>query len=400
MTQTYPARPQGWQRSQLEALLIEIAPALDLGAKRLAALLYMMGKTKPGDWTSRESEPVYYAPQADTALALGKTDRALRNDERALQDDLGFIERRVKANGSRSFYGMCGIVFSRLIARVPELIALREQIQTERAHRRDLVQRRSSYLRHMNRGLLALSPALGRSAEAQALRAALDAWPHSSRLRGLALDALEAHLAQARALCEQLDDLLEYGADSSGAAEENFRPHIQENTHENSSVICNAHVGEKPSAYASEDNSFGSGPYGPAHCKENEYEAESEAFKKRFARNLTTQQLYDLASSVFRHQVDHNRAGRAEIRYLDLVDAAHDMLPFLGINYSAWTEAAQLMGPEGAAVCVLIIDANQDHPTAPVRNPGGALRAWTRRARAGRLNLVGSLIGLSRRRGR
>ena len=42
----FPVLPQGWQRSQVEALLIEIAPALHLGAKRLAALLYMMGRTR------------------------------------------------------------------------------------------------------------------------------------------------------------------------------------------------------------------------------------------------------------------------------------------------------------------------------------------------------------------
>ena len=71
----------------------------------------------------------------------------------------------------------------------------------------------------------------------------------------------------------------------------------------------------------------------------------------------------------------------------------------LGINYDAWSKAVEFMGDHGAALCVLIIDANRNHPTTPVRNPGGALRATTARHKAGKLNIVGSLIGLARHRG-
>ena len=51
-----------------------------------------------------------------------------------------------------------------------------------------------------------------------------------------------------------------------------------------------------------------------------------------------------------------------------------------------------------AALCVLVTDANRDHPLTPIRRPGGHLRALTQRHRAGQLNLVGSLIGLAERR--
>ena len=51
-----------------------------------------------------------------------------------------------------------------------------------------------------------------------------------------------------------------------------------------------------------------------------------------------------------------------------------------------------------AALCVLVTDANRDHPATPIRKPGGHLRALTQRHRAGQLNLVGSLIGLAERR--
>ena len=37
-------------------------------------------------------------------------------------------------------------------------------------------------------------------------------------------------------------------------------------------------------------------------------------------------------------------------------------------------QPADRMGRVRAALCVMLLDANRDHPTAPVMNPGGALR--------------------------
>jgi replication initiation protein RepC len=82
----------------------------------------------------------------------------------------------------------------------------------------------------------------------------------------------------------------------------------------------------------------------------------------------------------------------------DFTLAAIRRLPELGVNPSAWEEAAEAMGDEAATLAVLVIDANRDHPTAPVRKPGGLLRAMARRQRAGELNLLGSLIGLMERK--
>ena len=313
-------------------------------------------------------------------MALGKTERALRNDEQALDAVHGLIEKRVKANGSRSAHGLCGIVFSRLISLVPDLIALRDHMRTERARKRDLTHRRSTYVRHMTRAIAAASPALAGSDAFRAVTKAFQGWPPSSRLRHMSLGDLEAHLATCRALCARIDDLVETCVDSSGRVEVNFRSHIQENIQERCSVDCTA-------------------PDGAADCREKKCEAATEARKGTFLERLTPDRLYALAGPDMRDAIDRHRGTRAQVRELDLIEAAHDLLPVLGINFSAWVEAAQAMGPEGAALSVLILDANRTSPVAPVLNPGGALRAMTRRFRAGRLNLTGSLIGLARRRG-
>ena len=146
----FPTLPQGHQRFSVEQLLIELAPALGLRGGRLHALLYMMKQTSPGDWTNPDREPVYFVPQDQTAEALNKTRRALYNDESALEA-AGLVEKRVRSNGSRSPFGGCGIVFSRLIALVPDLLHLKEQLAAERGKRKVLRNQRSTYVRHVKR---------------------------------------------------------------------------------------------------------------------------------------------------------------------------------------------------------------------------------------------------------
>ena len=84
--------------------------------------------------------------------------------------------------------------------------------------------------------------------------------------------------------------------------------------------------------------------------------------------------------------------------WLDTFDDWRDALPHalreLGVSVGAWHDAADVMGPPAAFLALMIIDRNRFHPTAPIRNPGGALRAFTARARAGGLDLGRSVAGI------
>ncbi|RLQ84988.1 replication initiation protein RepC [Notoacmeibacter ruber] len=393
--ESYPALPQGWHRSQIETLLNEIAPAIGLGCNRLAALLYMISRTRPSDWTSRTSEPVYYASQADTALALNKTTRALRYDERVLSEDLGIIELRIKANGSRGSLSRCGIVFSRLIEMVPDLIELRDQLRQEREDIRRLVAERSVYLRRMNKALARLS---ANHPDRAALAEALNGWPPSRSLRQLPIASLEAHVAAARALCIKADQIVQMTCDSSGRAEQNFRSYIQENKEDQTSE-CTVPVNKRTSGKPSDFDLIETAPDGAVMGSGIKEAAERTASKGPLKVLLEPDYLYRLAGPDLKQFIAARCSDHGQIRPLDVIDGAHDLLPSLGINYSAWTEAATVMGDAGAALCVLVLDANRDHPMTPVINPGGAFRAMTRKFRAGKLNLTGSLIGLARRRG-
>ena len=71
----------------------------------------------------------------------------------------------------------------------------------------------------------------------------------------------------------------------------------------------------------------------------------------------------------------------------------------LGVSPAVWEEVEHAPGWLDALVALIVVDANRDPPTAPVRNPGGLLRDLARRRRTGTLDLAASVMGLWRRRG-
>jgi hypothetical protein len=83
----------------------------------------------------------------------------------------------------------------------------------------------------------------------------------------------------------------------------------------------------------------------------------------------------------------------------DIVDAAYDLLPILGVSRSAWLEACTTLGRDGAALSVMIIDRKMQDAPNSIKNPGGYLRAMTAKAKEGKLNLHGSVFGLLKREG-
>ena len=367
---TFPTLPEGMQRSQVERLLTEVAPVIGLSSARLQALLVMMGYTRPQAWTDPEDEPVCYASQVELAAAMGRTERAVRATENALSRRLGLIEKRTAANGARSRSGGLGLVFSRLIELVPQLLALRDRLRVERARTQTLVRLRSAYFRHLRDGLAVLHPDRPDDPQLCAIRDAMLTWPASGTLRSLALDALEAHVAEARKLCDDLDALASMRQETSGQPDANFRSHIQDTTQEPLD-FCSREQVERPGGTERQD---------------------------LFVSRLGLARLYKLAGEDMRFCLDMAGRRPGELRELDFVTAAIQLLPALGISGPAWRDAVDTMGDFRAALCVLVTDANRDHPNTPVRKPGGHLRALTRRHQAGELNLVGSLIGLAERR--
>jgi len=103
-----------------------------------------------------------------------------------------------------------------------------------------------------------------------------------------------------------------------------------------------------------------------------------------------------LASEDFKFEMQVRSGDRPDYAF---VEAANARVAPLGINITAWAAACDRMGRVPAALCVMLFDANKDHPTAPVMSPRRGPARYDQGAQRGKLNLIGSLIGLHRRRG-
>ncbi len=388
----YPALPAGMQRGQVEALLIEIAAAIGLSGRRLQTLLLMMGQTRPSDWVRGDVEPVCYMAQTELARLLGKSERAVRADETALSRSLGLLDKRTAANGGRSSYGRLGLVFSRLIARIPELLRLRETLRAERARKKELLRLRSAFYRHAKTTLMVLHPAAPDHPGLARLRDTFLSWPGTDALRAWPLPDLEIHVSDARTHCAELDRLAASEHESSGRPEGNDRRHIQDTT-EDESVSCRAE-NEKSAAAAERVDPTVT----PREPSQRRYPGVGEAIGRDPFTEFSAERIYRLSSGDMKLRLDIERLRSGSLRPLDIVVAAIRALPELGIHPSAWDEAAEAMGDWNAALCVVVTDANRAHPATPVRSPGGHLRAMTRAFWTGELNLFGSLIGLAERR--
>ena len=376
----FPVLPGTMQRSELDGLLRSVKRALGVSRQALDLLMHMIDKTRPRDWTSPDREPVCYAAQFNTAAEADLDPRTVRYHEVKLAK-AGLIERRTMANGSRRKHGDHGIVFTPLIRRIEELIALRDRLAAERREVETLVCRRSALAGAASRRLREFEEVLPGNHAVVELRAELDALPRLSGLRRLDVRALSDHVEAVRNLAHRIEQIAETHPDITGEADVDVRLHIQETT-DDSHEVCSAATHKPPCG----------------GCLEKDDGDDPTAHNPQWVAHLDGRFLHRLASSDMRLYVDALTGGKRRPRMLDFTEAAIRRLPELGVNVSAWSDAVEIMGQELATVALLVIDANRDHPTSPVRSPGGLLRDLTRRQRRGELSLVGALKGLAARR--
>ncbi|NSX56887.1 replication initiation protein RepC [Parasulfitobacter algicola] len=389
------ALPQGHSRRDVIALISEIGPNLGLSGAGIWVLTKIIGSTDDAAWTDPNKEPIFYGRQETMAERLHMTTRQLRNHERNFIK-LKLMQRRTLANGGRDYRTNLGLVLNPLIQRFFEFIDLREKARAKAHRMKDMKALRSVRLREVKDQLARLSAADIASPAIQDIMARRDAWPRTDRLLGMSEDALAQHIEDTRTLCVELEDWIENQSDSSCEPASNFRSFIQEDTQEILSVTCNANDNKRSAGKPAHDQFIESEPNGPDHCREKKRAAETAALQGLLEGDYGLRHIVTLATEDFQIALSAHSDRRLESA---VVEAAAARIAPLGINISAWDAACNRMGRIGAAVCVLVLDANRDHPTSPVRNPGGALRGMVKQFNRGKLNIIGSLIGLHRRRG-
>lgn len=394
--ESYPTLPGRFQRSDVERLVTACSAPLGLSSACLRALLVMIQATRPSDWRDETRDAVCFMQQAQVAARLGVTPRALRYQEARLER-LGLLKRNLAADGSRGRFAggelIQGISFAPLIESFPHLLRIVEQLEAEERERQILKRRVSASRRILSQTLSRLA-ALDKVAPGPA--EILETMPR--RYDGLGESELRTLLRCVDNATREALQLLEMQQDSSGVPENSFRPHIQDTTKENP-VCSGSSAIERTARKRADCIKTDAAPFGTASYYEKKRGLADRGFKPGYLETFTPAQLYEAASPDMQMYLDAGRRSDSTLTAHDFIQAAIAILPALGVNASAWDEAADTMGDLPAALCVLVLDANRYRPVNPVWSPGGMLRAMTARARSGGLNLHGSLIALQRRAG-
>ena len=391
----YPTLPPGMERDGLVALIDAVAPVLDLGNAALQTLRLMLGLTRPRAFKSGTDEPCCYASQQEIARKRGVTPARIRAHERELER-LGLIERRTKANGARSGVSGCGIYFACAIERVEEFLAIRDAREAERREHARLRGQISRHRRRMKEALREIDDQDLVSVALQDVRNASRSWPSGAALQRLPLVALIRLERQVADTSDAAQALLDKHPKTSGRPHENERCHGQDTNKDLKDVpsqpsepLSRAGPDADPAAASPRNEISGDGSISPAR-------AEKEA---AFLGRLTPERLYHLCSESMQVHLDGARLAGRELAFTDFVDAADIRAKELGIDREIWENACRRMGADTAALSLLILDANLDRKWRPVRNPEAYLAAMIRAHQAGRLDVVGGLIGLARRHG-
>jgi replication initiation protein RepC len=393
----YPTLPGKFQRSDVERVITALSSRMAISGAILRALLIMIQATRPSDWINPEVDAVCYLPQTQVAARLGITARALRYHEIRLER-AGLIAKTVAADGSRGRFGggvVQGISFRPLIEAFPGMLDLHEHFQDEERRCTVLRRRCSAAKRQLRK---AIEEIITHQPKHSDLGALLGVWAAAPRrYDGLSLAELERLLLAVDEAARSALEIAKMQQDSSCVAEENFRPSIQDTTQEYSES-CSGSSAIKWTARKRAEIATLSDAQSAPECQEKRIKNFDRGHKPDFLETFTPRQLYWMASDDMRMYIDAVKRGQGAPTEHDFIQAAISILPAIGVNPSVWDEAVQAMGDLAAALSVIVIDANRNHPQRPIHSPGGALRAFSRLAAVGRLNLHGSLIGLKQRR--
>ena len=403
--------PEGVDRLDLLHLVKDVGSYGGFTQNMVALLEYYVMFTRECDWAPG-GRPIVYQSLVKTARKFRVSERQIQYLENALAN-AGALTWDSSGNNKRFGFRhpeSGEIVYAYGVDLSP-LAALREQLERKKAERAVLdeawysTKRQISWYRARIRSLIAEAkemPPLDRAAaEAQHAYDGIDGHIRSYMSLEDLNTLLDAHIrlhdelkatiettAPAEQTCGLINDLTQ---NSSSTDDKNFVHKYSTNKplslKRDTSSPSDRDAPEGGVADSSQPKPVaGSG----GEVSRGDWMA---ALSEEMGR-ISWKQVLAAGSERFReHLPMHDRA----LTWPDIVEAAYQLLPVLGISKSAWLDACMTLGRDGAALCIIIIDQKAQDPKCNIRNPGGYLRKMTERAKTGELNLHGSVFGLLKR---
>jgi DNA-binding MarR family transcriptional regulator len=309
------------------------------------------------------AEPISPARVQDLAEERGCDPRTIRAHVRRLEA-YGLVVDRSAGGGRRMLQRrgvrlvvLQGIDFSPLLAAADALTLAAIEAEAERDERRKLSARVSELKRQLRDGV-ARQPDHSSAARVVAV---LETCP--ARHRGLSLRELAALAARLELAAKVLTE----SKDSAGGrifmsdrGDEKIRPNT---TWKDENPVCRARVAD-------------------------------HAVAANMLESVSLERLLPALPFDWSIRVTSN----GPVSWPTLVGTACERAGEIGVTEAVWSEAQSALGPQGAAVLVLLADADSVNRGGSIRSSGAWVRAMTLRAGMEPLCLSRNLFGLLRRR--
>lgn len=417
---TFEGLPAGVSRFDLLKLVKNAGPIAGFTPKMIQLLEYYILFTRDCDWTAN-SQPIVFQALSKTAQHFGVSERQIQR----LENDLFKIGALTwNDSGNHRRYGVRsedGEIMHAFGVDLTPLAALRASLESKLVEKQRLdaawmeTKRQISWYRRQLNGLISEA---GEYASLDQIRFETEAaykevavpirvYMTIENLHNL----LKAHKALHSRLLEAVRAAVNLALDAEIAAEQRGQSEVidVQFTQNPSSMDDSIDVNKYSTTYNQFDKSNLSSqkdkwasersvvePQAPKTQEGADSQEQRDQKAAEIAEeisNITIKQVLYAASERFKTHLPVR--GRQD--FPEIVEAASSLLPALGIHKSAWAEACKVLGRNGAAICVLIIDQKLQDPHHRVRNPGGYLREMTARAGRGELNLHRSVFGLLKR---
>jgi len=398
--------------SSIRSELLDLLPVTGhrFGVKRSALdhLMWLIRHTRVMDWEPG-NRAVVYKSVSDTAAERQVTARQIYNYEQAIAEAFGL---RVELAYNRRRYGQrdqetgrvviaFGIELTELRRALPVLRQAKAEIDAVNERRRTL-KRNLAVVRGRVRKLADAVFSHGDAARIDTAREIAEA------VKGRVDDCtsireLEKRIVAADRAVKDLEALLLQGKTCgsdvkiSDTSEINFRPidptlDLQTDYKSGCSPNGDITAGKPTRAVRVETRPGGlSGNSAARTPREPDQDFAGLAYvppEETGARRISARMAVKVASPRF---LAHFSLEPRQPTPEDVVDAAKELLPDLGISRAAWRYACQIVGPYPAALCVLVTDRATTERS--ISRPGGYFRSMAKRALSGELALDRSIFG-------
>jgi len=381
------------------------ARPLGLGFTDIRVLTLYVGYTRAQDWAPG-ARPVYTRPVWRTASDLGISARQVNRSETRLER-LGLLFRDTRADGARGTVreadredGEGRVIYCvdlrPLAVAWPMLMRIVEAARNREAAIDAARAGISRALRLVPRLLADAMAVDGARAEEAGLVTLRDTLPaRTPRHRDLPrLVALHARMCEAvdtlKAFLTPVDNgdnsstTASVADDPSDAAERSVSDII--NTRRNPVSICKAEKRDNRHPAARPDDRTASANPDPG----------DEAQTTTGLERLHTRCVIQAMPESWRFAM----GGQGRFTWRGFCHVAESRLGALDVGVHAWRRLSLVTGRRAAAISLMALEANRDHPKRPVRNVGGAVFRFAEIAQEGGLRLDAMVLGIVARQGR